>query len=936
MNPSRGKNRVCLVVDEPKVGSDGKLVLPELAGILDLLTDRHRVDVIVMTSAGTASTIRQAAALQYSRPNVRVEFLDPVRYASFGKGQKYRPKSYAVFRHLTNAPEYHIVHFIGESWLAFYTLAARSQGVAFANTMIVLQPRGVLQWQDESRDNLPGAANDLIRDFMERGAVARTDYLVCASQHELDWLRKKGWELPPAERCMVIPPGPAPAVDGAVRGPDPVRDIDELIFLMPAQVGAQIACDALDRLAPRLAAGGIKVTLLGAFQSEAGFHSGIDLIERARNWTFPIAIVPHDDPQAIRACIGAAGHAVTVMPERLPLDAGAAVHPILMGCPVIVSDEGGAREAIAAAMRDRLTCRMTGASLAACLSAALEDGLPRPVPELTGNAPHQRWRQLYRDATGRHGAPWRPGADAPRVTVCITHYQRLRKLKDAIHSILRQSYANIEIIVVDDGSPDPQVQAGLERMQPFFQQNGIRLIRRENGYLGAARNPGAAAASGEYICFLDDDDIALPDMVEKLVTAARNRGAEIVSGLQISMPNSRRTEVWPLPEAFRNPVSFFPIGGPLTLTLTDYSLSNATALVSMRAFRALGGYSELRNVGGEDHEFFTRALQAGIGIEICPFTVYLYEDGILSMVSTTSSTQNMARVLNSIDLDGDAGKWQDLFRLIAGQRAHELVKTKYKWRLAKNAHQETLLSLLEAAKLSAQLEHLALYASMIDAMNIADALTLALQSLMTDHAIRHTRGTLQDDALHPLDEAPPPGAESDAPHGDLIGRIRRYRGQDGDERDGLISDIRLAMAQGISVDGYRWLLRAAEESLLARDVSALVDETLFMLALRAGNWDLALRRASAVLRQEEDDYLTQYQDVANAVKADMFKSGLRHYILWGQREARTGFLRLMKMVDVVRHWMGHAVPMDELIQYLTAVQAGHIRRRSGGTDPAGQ
>ena len=68
----------------------------------------------------------------------------------------------------------------------------------------------------------------------------------------------------------------------------------------------------------------------------------------------------------------------------------------------------------------------------------------------------------------------------------------------------------------------------------------------------------------------------------------------------------------------------------------------------------------------------------------------------------------------------------------------------------------------------------------------------------------------------------------------------------------------------------------------------------------------------------------------------MFKSGLRHYILWGQREARTGFLRLMKMVDVVRHWMGHAVPMDELIQYLTAVQAGHIRRRSGGTDPAGQ
>ena len=246
----------------------------------------------------------------------------------------------------------------------------------------------------------------------------------------------------------------------------------------------------------------------------------------------------------------------------------------------------------------------------------------------------------------------------------------------------------------------------------------------------------------------------------KLVTAARNRGARDRQRLADQHAQQPPHRGLAPARGFPQPGVVLPIGGPLTLTLTDYSLSNATALVSMRAFRALGGYSELRNVGGEDHEFFTRALQAGIGIEICPFTVYLYEDGILSMVSTTSSTQNMARVLNSIDLDGDAGKWQDLFRLIAGQRAHELVKTKYKWRLAKNAHQETLLSLLEAAKLSAQFEHLALYASMIDAMNIADALTLALQSLMTDHAIRHTRGTLQDDALHLLDEAPRPGPKA--------------------------------------------------------------------------------------------------------------------------------------------------------------------------------
>ncbi|MCW5745757.1 MAG: glycosyltransferase family 2 protein [Alphaproteobacteria bacterium] len=108
-------------------------------------------------------------------------------------------------------------------------------------------------------------------------------------------------------------------------------------------------------------------------------------------------------------------------------------------------------------------------------------------------------------------------ADRPLVTALINTYNYGRYLPFAINSVLNQTYPNIEILVVDDGSTDhtPQVLAQYGEK--------IRVIRTENGGQGHTFNVGIPAARGELVMLLDADDTWMPDKVERMVELAARR-----------------------------------------------------------------------------------------------------------------------------------------------------------------------------------------------------------------------------------------------------------------------------------------------------------------------------------------------------------------------------------------------------------------------------
>ena len=122
-------------------------------------------------------------------------------------------------------------------------------------------------------------------------------------------------------------------------------------------------------------------------------------------------------------------------------------------------------------------------------------------------APAERARRRYHARMLGHGLAPDRAEFRPLVTVLLPVYNRAGPLVEAVQSCIDQSWRPIEILVVDDGSTD-DVPSALRR---FGDQ--VRLIRKDNGGDASARNFGLAAAQGDFIHFLDSDDLLAPDAV---------------------------------------------------------------------------------------------------------------------------------------------------------------------------------------------------------------------------------------------------------------------------------------------------------------------------------------------------------------------------------------------------------------------------------------
>lgn len=114
--------------------------------------------------------------------------------------------------------------------------------------------------------------------------------------------------------------------------------------------------------------------------------------------------------------------------------------------------------------------------------------------------------------------------DAPLISVIVPVYRVEAYLDRCVQSIVDQTYQNLEIILVDDGSPDncPAMCDAWAK-----KDSRVKVIHKENGGLSDARNAGMAAASGEYMGFVDSDDDISPDMYQLLYDHMVADGSDI-------------------------------------------------------------------------------------------------------------------------------------------------------------------------------------------------------------------------------------------------------------------------------------------------------------------------------------------------------------------------------------------------------------------------
>ncbi|HEY8205738.1 MAG TPA: glycosyltransferase [Pyrinomonadaceae bacterium] len=125
-------------------------------------------------------------------------------------------------------------------------------------------------------------------------------------------------------------------------------------------------------------------------------------------------------------------------------------------------------------------------------------------------------------------------SSAPTVTIIIPAYNVAPYIDEALESVFAQTFADYEVIIVNDGSSDTE---DLERRLESFSDR-IRYFKQENRGAGAARNVGLRAARGEFIAFLDADDLWLPNYLEEQLEFIREHDGDLVCANAINFGDS--------------------------------------------------------------------------------------------------------------------------------------------------------------------------------------------------------------------------------------------------------------------------------------------------------------------------------------------------------------------------------------------------------------
>lgn len=196
---------------------------------------------------------------------------------------------------------------------------------------------------------------------------------------------------------------------------------------------------------------------------------------------------------------------------------------------------------------------------------------------------------------------------SPTVSVIVPCFNHGQYVRESVQSVFAQSWPSVEVIVVDDGSDDPATIACLREMSDL----PIQLRRVPHGGLARARNAGIAAASGQYLCALDADDLLAPEFLHKAVTRLE--------------ADASLTFVSCWLEAFdREQWSWTPTRCDLPALLAECTVCTAS-LVRLPAVRAIGGFDEhMPHQGYEDWDLWISLVERGYRGTIIPEVLFRY------------------------------------------------------------------------------------------------------------------------------------------------------------------------------------------------------------------------------------------------------------------------------------------------------------------------
>jgi O-antigen biosynthesis protein len=538
--------------------------------------------------------------------------------------------------------DFDIIHFSEWTGPGYFALRAKKQGLAFSATVLCVHTHGPTLWHKLSNSEWVSTTDDLERDYMERASVNLADVVVSPSQYLLRWMEEQGWSLPAATYVeQYVRPAtarrPLPTIGDGIYRPR------EFVFFgrLEHRKGLALFCDALDRLVHDVALKEFTIAFLGKSVEVNGRDAVAYLADRSKKWPWRYQVISDRD-QAGAMDYLQSGTRLVVLPSLVDNLPNTVLECLGAALPFIASNAGGIPEMIAAADLAATCFELRPDALAAKLKHVAIHGMKAPRAAGTPEATERAWVTWHeQQVLGLCSSKTAQTTNAPKplVSVCMAHWNRPGYLAQAVASIEAQDYPNIEVVIVDDCSTSADAIAFLDELERRFKPRGWQVLRQpDNRFPGAARNRGARAARGEYILFMDDDNVAKPGEITTFVNAALRTGADVLTCFLDTFDGKHS----PGPTQKINSRLLF-LGDCVSSGALQNTFGDTNSLVRRQTFLEVGGFHEQWGVNHEDYEFMAKVVLKGYKLEVLPEALVWYRvnEGETSVLRSTPLHGNL-------------------------------------------------------------------------------------------------------------------------------------------------------------------------------------------------------------------------------------------------------------------------------------------------------
>ena len=227
----------------------------------------------------------------------------------------------------------------------------------------------------------------------------------------------------------------------------------------------------------------------------------------------------------------------------------------------------------------------------------------------------------------------------PEISVVIPTYNRQHLVIEAVESVLAQTYSDFEIIVVDDGSTDDTAA----KLRPYLDR--LQYVVQQNRGVAAARNTGIRRAQGEFICFLDSDDLWEPGKLEAQLRFAKDHPEYALISTEIRGFDADKKFVG------QSKASMYEIRNGLVSEhlLFGNWIQTSTVMVRGTCLDEVGWFDEDVGQFGEDWLLWMRvASKFPIYFLPEPLVLYRFHSGQLTQYQTEEQFRSLMRCLDKL------------------------------------------------------------------------------------------------------------------------------------------------------------------------------------------------------------------------------------------------------------------------------------------------